>query len=102
MKRSLVHFGPRVSAAARPQQNLAGVKLTKLGREVKRTGSEPVRGEGRAAGHEQPHALRVSVLGAGEQLLAELHQGAVVHGVRMLTGDCLTTWTWDLDLARIQ
>ena len=99
MERSLVHLGPRVSTAPRPQQDLAGVELPELGREVERASPEPVRSEGRAPRHEQADALRVPVLGAGQQLLAELHQGAVVDGVRMLTGDGLPTWPWDLDLA---
>ena len=61
-------------------------------------GAEPVRGEGRAPGHEQPHLLRVPVLGGGEQLLAELHQGRVVDRVPMLAGDGLPTQAGNLDL----
>ena len=95
---SSTHFRPRVSTAAGPEQDLAGLKPVELGGEVEGRGAEPVRGEGRAPGHEQPHLLRVPVLGGGEQLLAELHQGRVVDRVPMLAGDSLPTQAGNLDL----
>ena len=98
VERSLVHLGPGVPAAARPQQDLAGVHLAVLGRQVEGGGAQPVRGEGSTAGHQQPHPLRVPVLGAGQQLLAQLHQGAVVDGVPMLAGDRLTRGPGNLNL----
>ena len=90
MEWSLVHLGPRVPAAARSQQDLAGVNLAVLGSEVEGGGAEPVRGEGGTSGHQQSHPLCVSVLGASQQLLAQLHQGAVVDSVAMLAGDGLS------------
>ena len=99
----LVHLGPGVSAAARPQQHLRGVHLAKLGGEVERTGAQPVGGEGSAPGHQLPDTLGVTILGGREQVPAQLHQGVVEGGVqsrmrRELTSDGLPRGSGNLDL----
>ena len=85
VERSLVHLGPRIPATARSKKDLAGVHLAVLGRQVERGGTQPVRGEGGTTGHQQSHPLRVAVLRAGQELLAQLHQGTVVDSIAMLT-----------------
>ena len=98
MQRRFLHLCPGVPAAAGPQQDLAGLESVVLGGEVEGRGAQPVCGEGRPPGHEQPHLLRVPVLGGGEQLLAELHQGRVIDGVPMLAGDSFSAQARNLDL----
>jgi hypothetical protein len=53
---------------------LASGVVAVLCSEVKRGGSQPVRGEGRTARHEAAHALRVAVPRSRQQLLTQLHQ----------------------------